>query len=91
LRTRPWPYLLLRQAPHGWALEDSVLVGLAMYGDLQDNRNRRELSLARLREVMPAAQYALIAHDGSDWDAPLLGAPRGDAVLPEAATLDLRK
>jgi len=62
LRTRPWPYLLLRQAPRSWALDDSVLVGLAMYGDLQDNRNRRELSLARLREVLPAAQYALIAH-----------------------------
>jgi len=91
LRTRPWPYLLLRQAPRSWGLDDSVLVGLAMYGDLQDSRNRRELSLARLREVMPAAQYALIAHDGSDWDAPLLGAPRGDAVLPDAATLDLRK
>lgn len=91
LRARPWPYLLLRQTPRAWALDDSILVALAMYGDLQDNRNRGELALARLREVMPAAQYALIAHDGSSWDAPLLGAPRGDAVLPDAATLDLRK
>jgi len=91
LHARPWPYLLLRQTPRPWALDDSILVGLAMYGDLQDNRNRGELALARLREVMPAAQYALIAHDGSAWDAPLLGAPRGDAVLPDAAALDLRK
>ncbi len=90
LRARPWPYLLLRQTPRAWALDDSILVGLAMYGDLQDNRNRRELSLARLHEVMPPALYALIAHDGTDWDAPLLGAAHGDAVLPDANTLDLR-
>jgi len=90
LRSRPWPYLLLRQAPREWALDDSILVGLAMYGDLQDNRNRRELSLSRLRQVMPPALYALVAHDGSEWDAPLFGAPRGDASLPDAATLDLR-
>jgi penicillin amidase len=90
LRARPWPYLLLRQTPREWALDDSILVGLAMYGDLQDNRNRRELSLSRLRDVMPPALYALVAHDGSNWDAPLLGAPHGDAALPDADTLDLR-
>jgi len=90
MRARPWPYLLLRQIPREWSLDDSILVGMAMYGDLQDNRNRGELALARLREVTPPALYALIAHDGSQWDAPLLGAPRGDALLPDAATLDLR-
>lgn len=90
LRARPWPYLLLRQAPREWALDDSILVGLAMYGDLQDNRNRGELSLARLQAVMPPALYALLAHDGTSWDAPLLGAPHGDATLPDALTLDLR-
>ncbi|HEY0333447.1 MAG TPA: penicillin acylase family protein [Stenotrophomonas sp.] len=91
LRARPWAYLLLRQAPRAWSLDDSVLVGLAMYGDLQDNRNRGELALESIREVVPPALYALIAHDGSSWDAPLAGPPRGDAVLPDAATLDLRQ
>lgn len=91
LRTRPWAYLLLRQQPRAWSLDDSVLVGLAMYGDLQDNRNRGELALSRIRDVVPPALYALIAHDGSRWDAPLFGGPRGDAVLPDATTLDLRK
>ncbi|KRG67463.1 penicillin acylase [Stenotrophomonas terrae] len=91
LPVRPWPYLLLRQQPRPWELEDSVLTGLAMYGDLQDPANTRELSMARIRSVMPPALYALLSHDGSAWDAPLFGAPRGDAVLPDAATLDLRK
>ncbi len=90
LPVRPWPYLLLRQQPRPWELEDSVLTGLAMYADLQDPTNTRELAMARIRSVVPPALYAMLAHDGSSWDAPLFGAPRGDAVLPDAATLDLR-
>ena len=90
LPVRPWPYLLLRQQPRAWTLEDSVLTGLAMYADLQDPANTRELALARIREVTPPALYALLTHDGSQWDAPLFGAPRGDAVLPGADVLDLR-
>lgn len=90
LPVRPWPYLLLRQQPRAWELEDSVLTGLAMYADLQDPANTRELALARIREVTPPALYALLAHDGSQWDAPLFGQPRGDAVLPGPEELDLR-
>ncbi|MEN5209334.1 penicillin acylase family protein [Stenotrophomonas terrae] len=90
LPVRPWPYLLLRQQPRPWELEDSVLTGLAMYADLQDPTNTRELAMARIRSVVPPALYALLSHDGSSWDAPLFGAPRGDALLPDAATLDLR-
>ncbi|MCL7714280.1 penicillin acylase family protein [Stenotrophomonas mori] len=90
LPVRPWPYLLLRQAPRPWSVDDSVLVGLAMYADLQDPGNTRELALARIRDVVPPALYALITHGGSSWDAPLFGAATGDAPLPDAATLDLR-
>lgn len=90
LKVRPWPYLLLRQQPRPWELDDSVLAGLAMYADLQDPANTRELALERIREVAPPALYALLTHDGSQWDAPLFGQPRGDAVLPDASTLDLR-
>jgi len=91
LRVRPWPYLLLRQAPAPWRAEDSVLTGLAMYADLQDPTNQNELAMARIRAVVPPALYALLSHDGSEWDAPLFGEARGNAPLPEAATLDLRR
>ena len=87
---RPWPYLLLRQQPRSWQLDDSVLAGLAMYADLQDPANTRELALERIRSVAPPAVYALLTHDGSQWDAPLFGQPHGDASLPDASTLDLR-
>ncbi|MGH8044951.1 MAG: penicillin acylase family protein, partial [Stenotrophomonas sp.] len=87
LRVRPWPYLLLRQSPAAWTATDSVLTGLAMYADLQDPTNQNELAMRRIREVAPPALYALLSHDGTEWDAPLFGAARGNAVLPTADAL----
>ena len=91
LATRPWPYLLLRQQPKPWLLADSALTGYAMYFDLQDSTNARELALWRLQQHLPAALFALLIHDGSSWDAPLVGALRGDAVLPSPDQVDLRR
>lgn len=91
LRTRPWAYLLLRQQPRPWKVEDSALAGYAMYFDLQDANNSRELALWRLGRNLPAPLRALLLRDGSQWDAPLLGEARGEAVLPDAATIDLRQ
>ncbi len=90
LDVRPWPYLLLRQAPRPWQPVDTPLVGDAMYFDLQDEANARELALWRMRPYLPEALYALLVRDGTRWDAPLLGEARGDAELPDAGTLDLR-
>jgi penicillin amidase len=90
LRVRPWPYLLLRQQPAAWTRTDSILTGLAMYADLQDPANQNELAMRRIREVAPPALYALLSHDGSEWDAPLFGDARGNAVLPGKDVLDLR-
>jgi penicillin amidase len=91
LKVRPWPYLLLRAEPEPWQLADTPLVGYAMYFDLQDSTNKRELALWKIRQVVPPALSALLARDGTGWDAPLMGQPRGDATLPDAITLDLRK
>jgi penicillin amidase len=91
LRVRPWPYLLLRQQPRSWTMEDTPLTGFAMYFDLQDASNARELALWKLRPHLPPALFALITHDGTSWDAPLSGASLGDAVLPTADAVNLRK
>lgn len=90
LRTRPWPYLLLRTEPSPWRAEDSALTGFAMYFDLHDADNARELALWRLQPRLPSPLFQLLAHDGSQWDAPIAGRPRGDARLPSAPELDLR-
>ena len=91
LRVRPWPYLLLRQEPKPWELGDAALTGFAMYFDLQDAGNQRELAMWKIKPHLPPALYDLLAHDGSRWDAPLYGAARGDAPLPTADQVDLRK
>lgn len=91
LRTRPWPYLLLGQAPQPWRPEDTPLVGYAMYFDLQDASNARELALWRMRPHLPPALHALLTQTGTSWDAPLEGAPFGDATLPGAREVDLRR
>ncbi|MDR7067558.1 penicillin amidase [Pseudoxanthomonas japonensis] len=90
LKARPWPYLLLRQSPRKWEVADSALAGYAMYFDLQDADNVRELGLWKIRRQVPPALYALLTHDGTEWDAPLQGEPRGNAVLPTVDQVDLR-
>lgn len=90
LAVRPWPYLLLRQAPKPWTEVDSALTGYAMFFDLQDEANSRELALWRIRDALPTPLADLLLRDGTAWDAPLFGAARGDAVLPGPEVLDLR-
>lgn len=90
LRTRPWPYLLLRARPAPWRAEDSLLVVYAMYYDLQDASARQERLRAEAARVLPPALVALLEHDGSSWDAPMQGRVRGDARLPGPGDVDLR-
>jgi penicillin amidase len=62
-----------------------------MYFDLQDASNQRELAMWELRQALPAPLYALLDRDGTLWDAPLVGAARGEVSLPGPGTLDLRQ
>ena len=91
LGTRPWPYLLLRRQPEAWTAVDSILAGYAMYFDLQGGRNERELALWNIAPHLPPALRTLLAHDGSEWDAPLMGTARGNATLPGPSEVDLRR
>lgn len=91
LDARPWPYLLLRKQPAPWQPADTLLSGHAMYFDLQFAENPHELAMARIRPHVPPALFALLTHDGTSWDAPLIGSVRGDAVLPGPGVLDLRR
>ncbi len=73
LRSRPWAYWLLRAQPEPWREEDSLLAGLAMFFDLQDSQNRRELGLLQLRAHRPDALVDWLSAPGSAFDAPLFG------------------
>src|SRR3546814_1204066 len=72
-------------------MEDSALAGYAMYFDLQDADGSRELALWKLQQHLPPALFALLAHGGTSWGAPLEGGAIGDAVLPASAQVALRR
>ncbi|TXK62145.1 penicillin acylase family protein [Alkalisalibacterium limincola] len=87
LRARPWAYGLLRTRPEPWRPEDALLVGYAMFFDLQDSDNRREWSLLQARRHLGADALELLTRDGSHWDAPLQGTER--ELLDVARVVDL--
>ncbi|HWS25644.1 MAG TPA: penicillin acylase family protein, partial [Xanthomonadales bacterium] len=91
LGARPFPYLLLGQQPKPWSAEDSLLAPLAMYFNLQDADNQRELKLERMRATLPPQVFAFLTASGTEWDAPLLGAAIGDPAIPPADEIDLRQ
>lgn len=89
LGARPWAYWLLQQKPQAWRPEDSLLAGMAMYFDLQGGDNEEELALWFARDHLPPAIYSLLAHAGSDHDAPLDGRIAGNAELPGPDEVDV--
>lgn len=91
LRVRPWPYLLLRQYPREWQPDDSLLVVLAMFFDLQDADNARERQLDIARRHLPASVFDFIVRAGTEWDAALAGDPFPEPPLPPVTDIDLRR
>jgi penicillin amidase len=91
LAARPWQYSLLRQRPAPWRAEDSLLVGYAMFFDLQDETNARELATARLRASLPPAYTDFVLAAGNGWDAPIAGEPLALPPIPPAEVVDLRR
>jgi penicillin amidase len=90
LGARPFPYLLLRSRPEPWRAEDSVLVVLAMFFDLQGMEKRFDLERMRLAAALPPAAYAFLSAPGSEWDAPLDGSLLALPAPPGPEVLDLR-
>ncbi len=91
LGSRPWEYWLLQAKPNPWTLADSVLVMDAMFFDLVDTTNARELGFAKIRAALPESAYKFLSASGGPWDAPLLGPPMPYPLLPPPADIDLGK
>jgi len=91
LNLRPWEYFLLRSSPQPWTQADSVLVMDAMFFDLHDTTNARELAFAKIRSALAESVYKFLSASGGPWDAPLLGPAMAYPALPPASDLDLTK
>jgi penicillin amidase len=87
----PFEYLLLRVAPKPWKPEDTILVALAMFLDLQGEDALAESSLGVLHDTLPPEMSAFLAPPGTEWDAPVVGEPFASPPLPSPTVFDLRK
>ena len=90
LRARPFEYLLLRAEPERWQPEDSVLVVLTMFLQLQEADGHRKIERGLIQSALPASAAAFVYADAVDWDAALDGSHRAAPVIPAAADYDLR-
>lgn len=86
----PFEYLALRADPLPWREEDSLLVVLAMYRDLQGRQPWQESVLGLMRETLPRELADFLAPVGTEWDAPIEGEPIALPTLPGPDVVDLR-
>ena len=71
LGASPFEYLLLRQEPRPWVVEDSVLVVASMFFELNDADGHYESTLGLIHDVLPPELAAFLSPIGTDWDAPV--------------------
>lgn len=84
LAARPPEYLALGVMPAPWRAEDSLLVVLAMFLDLQDETAQRDADLGLLRKHFPRPMVEFLVPGGTQWDAPLLGEAQTPPPVPDA-------
>ncbi|MEQ1730763.1 MAG: penicillin acylase family protein, partial [Vicinamibacterales bacterium] len=90
LSSRPFEYLLLRQAPEPWHEEDSFLVVLSMFVTLQESNGEFETTLATMHDTLPPALFEFLVPRGTEWDAPIVGERLPAAPIPGPDVYDLR-
>lgn len=91
LGQRPFEYLVLRSRPRPWTENDTVLVILSMYLELQPWGGRREQAWGAMRDLLPTAVFDFLADGGGGWDAPLVGPRQPPPRLPGPDEIDLRQ
>jgi len=86
LGARPFEYLVIREAPQPWTEVDSILVGYAMFLELNDDRAIRDVRRGLVQQVLPQSVFDWLYPQGTAWDAPMLGNARPAVPVPDAAT-----
>jgi len=89
LGARPFEYLLLSSRPEPWRPEDSVLVTLTMFLQLQEADGHRKLQRGLITAALPAAAATFVYADAVAWDGALDGSHRAAPVIPAPAEYDL--
>jgi penicillin G amidase len=90
LRAAPFEYILLRTRIQPWRPEDTMLVNLAMYFQLNDSDASRDQAYATLHSGLPILLRQFILNEGTEWDAPLIGDALPVPPPPGANVCNLR-
>ncbi len=91
LKAKPFEYLLMGIEPAPWKPEDSALVMLSMYIDLQGEDYRDETTLGVMYDVLPKPMADFLAPLGTEWDAPIHGEAFQAPPIPGPDVFDTRK
>jgi penicillin amidase len=91
LASRPFEYWILRAQPEPWRAEDTVLVVLSMYEQLTYSRFGAESSRGIVYDSVPGTLYRFLYQRGTEWDAPLSGAPVASEPIPPASEVNLAR
>ena len=86
----PFEYLLLRAEPAAWREEDTVLVILSMFFELNDDAGSEDATRGLVRETLPEPLASFLMPPGTEWDAPILGDGFATPPIPGPDVLDLR-
>jgi penicillin amidase len=90
LSARPFEYYLIGQDPRPWTPADSILVGAAMFFDLQDEDAVGDVNAGALYDALPAPLAAFLDSNVSDWDTPQQGAALPPLQPPGPDVFNLR-
>jgi penicillin amidase len=91
LAQKPFEYHLLRTEPAPWREEDTVLVALGMFLNLQGGGPDDESARGLVYDTLPRPLADFLSAEGTEWDAPLAGPALAVPPVPGPDVLDLRK
>lgn len=91
LQAPPFEYFVLRAKPEPWKTEDSILVVLTMFVDLQDHEGRYEIQRGHIRDALPEAAARFVYGAAPEWEATLDGSRSESIPPPTADEYDLSK
>lgn len=91
LSNKPFEYLLLGLEPAPWKPEDTVLVSLTMFLQLQGRDYQGESALGLIHDVYPKSVAEFLAPKGTEWDAAIDGGEFPPPPIPGPDVINFAK
>lgn len=83
LSVRPFEYLLLGQAPKPWKEEDTILVSITFFFQMQDGTGKNDWTRGVIEATLPKQVATFFLQNGSNWQAALDDSLQPILPIPE--------